>query len=320
MRRFGDVLELIHSSCRRFRTVRASGRTNERRWRLWWAGDDRFRFESPSGGARQITVRAGDVWWALGPDGEAHTNDGDPNLGIGMQPEFALLHTRSLLAASLLEIVRDQRVAGRPAVVLLARPRPGADWRWWGFWGSTDPIEVPIDLERGVALAGLRSRFDEVAFDEELPAGLFARPYAAGHRPVRSGIAQPREVSMEEARRAVDFPVLLPRVLPEGARLLRCLVDADDPPGWVGVFWAVDPGHRYAINLRQGPAVAREAAHFRSREIRREGRRLLVEEIGSDHYRSYTVLAERGSQWVEIHSELPLDAVIAIALSVEERP
>lgn len=61
-------------------------------------------------------------------------------------------------------------------------------------------------------------------------------------------------------------------------QFLRCLVDGADPPEWVGLSWAVDPGHLYTLHLRQGPVVSREVARSRGRELIRNGIRLLIEE------------------------------------------
>jgi hypothetical protein len=319
MSRLGEVLELIYSSRRRFRTARAAGRTNDTAWRLWWAGDAYFRFEDEREGGGSVNVRAGPTWWALEADGEAHTNDGDPHLRLGMAPEFGLLHTRSLLASGVLEILREDRVAGRPAVVLRATPRMGAGhWRWWGFWESTEPIEVPIDVERGVALGGPYFQVDEIAFAEDFPREVFSRPYPEDLRRVHRGIERPKEMSLEEARQSVGFPVLLPSSLPLGSRLLRCLVDPGDPPEWVGLTWAIDPGHRFALHIRQGPAVAKEATRFRGQEIAREGARILVEEVGEKPVLSHQVFVERLGAWVEVDSDLPKDVVIDIGASVKE--
>src|SRR5919106_3756134 len=182
MTSLGEVLELIHSSTRRFRTASAVGRTGDSVWRFWWAGNDHFRFERKRDGAGFVNVRAGPKWWVLDSDGQAHTNEGDPEVGLGMQPELGLLHTRSLLATAILEVVREERVVPRLAAIMRATPRPGAEhWRWWGFWNATEPMEVPIDLERGVALGGFRFGVDEIAFDEEFAPELFSRPYDDAH-------------------------------------------------------------------------------------------------------------------------------------------
>lgn len=322
MARLGDVLTLVHSSRGRFRTARVAGRTAGQAWRLWWAGDDRFRFESDREGGGHVAVRAGPVWWIAEANGEAQTNDGDPDFRLGMAPEFGLLHTRSLLASAVLEVLGEERVAGRDAVVLRATPRPGAGhWRWWGFWRSTKPIEVPIDAERGVALGGLGFQVEQVAFDEAFPPGTFSQPYPTHLPRVRRGPNQPppRELPLEEARRAVGFPVLLPGALPAGARFARCLLDSKEPPEWVGVSWAIDPGYQAALHLRQGPAVAREAAGVRAREIVGAGTRLLVEETGADPPLVRRVLAQHGGRWIEVDgTNLTLDAIVAVAVSVGE--
>jgi hypothetical protein len=315
----GDVLELIHSSAGRFRTARVVGRTGDSTWRFWWAGNDRFRFERKRDGGGFVNVRAGPVWWVLDSDGRALTNEGPPSQGLGMQPELGLLHPRSLLATAILEVLRDEGVAGRPAAIMRATPRPGAShWRWWGFWDVTEPIEIPIDLERGIVLGGFHFHIDEVAFDEEFAPELFSRPYDEGHL-VEHGHRLPREMPLEEARRATLFPAFVPRLLPEGARLLRCLVDPTEPPEWLGLSWAIDPGHRYTLHVRQGPAVTRDAERFRGEEIVEQGLRLVVEDAESQRPLR-RLFAETHAGWCEIDSALPFDTVVAIALSLEEPP
>jgi hypothetical protein len=178
-------------------------------WRFWWAGNDRFRFERVPNGSGFVNVRAGAIWWIVDSDGQAHTNDGDPNLTLGMPPEFGLLKTRSLLATALLQVVRDEPVAGRPTAILRAMPRSGAEhWRWWGFWDSSEPLEIPIDLERGVALGSPYFQVDEIGFDEKFPPALFSRPYDEDHPVQRED--RPRAMSLEEARATAPFPVLVP--------------------------------------------------------------------------------------------------------------
>lgn len=315
--RLGEVLELIHSSPRRFRTARAVGRTGDERWRFWWAGDARWRFERDCPGGVQVEVRAGPTWWTVDPGGQAHTNDGEPGLRLGMPGEFGLLHPRSLLGCAVLEVLREERVAGRAAVVLRAAPRPGTGAsRWWFFEERSEPIEVAIDLERGAALAGPWCRVEEIAFDEPLAPGLFSRPYPED-LPVHRHPVRPLEVPLEEARRRVGFPVVLPGSLPRGARLLRCSMDPGERPGWVGLSWAVDPGHRYVLHLRQGPQVAREAAGVRGREVVRGDARILVEEEGTRWRR---VLAERAGRWYELQTDLPVEVALAVAASLGEEP
>lgn len=217
MRSLGHALDLIHSSRRRFRSARVGGRTDDTAWRLWWAGDAHFRLEYGREGEGSISVRAGPVWWMLDERGEAYTNDGDTGLRLGMRPELGLLHTRSLLASAVLEVVREDRVAGRPAVVLRATPRPGGHhWRWWGFWGSTEPIEVPIDLERGVALGGPHLWIEEIAFDQEFPPEVFSRPYPEDLPGYTGGSSGPGRYRSRRHAGAWTSPSISPLRSPRG--------------------------------------------------------------------------------------------------------
>ncbi|HXF74096.1 MAG TPA: hypothetical protein VNO79_16000 [Actinomycetota bacterium] len=313
----GEVLEVIHSSPRRFRTVRAAGRTGDAPWRLWWAGDARWRFEEDHADGSNVQVRAGHTWWTVGPSGEVHTNEGDPGIRLGMPAQFGLLHTRGLLACAILRVLREERVAGRRAAVLRATPRPRVrGFRWWHLEGWPQPLDVPIDLERGVALGTPWWRVDEIAFDEDLAPEVFSRP--PEDLPVVRHPVRPLEVTLEEARRRAGFPVILPASLPHGARFLRCLLDPAEPPGWVDLTWAIDPGHLYVVRLRQGPEVARDAARARGRVVLRGDTRILVEEEEGVRWRRLFV--ERGGRWFEVESDLPTEAAVGVAASLGEGP
>ncbi|MGH2711753.1 MAG: hypothetical protein ACRDH9_11180 [Actinomycetota bacterium] len=315
-----EVLELIHSSRSRFRSVRAVGRRKECGWRMWWVDDAHWRFETDSPRGSHASVRNGPTWWTYESTGEAHTNDGEPGVGLGLDPDFALVHTRSLLAAFVLEVLGEQEVAGRRAVLLRATPRPGGgDWRWWEVLdpAKEPPSEVVIDLERGVALKNSWTEVTEIFFDEEVEPAVFSRPYPEDLRRVHRTRDEPLEMSLEEAREQVTFPVRLPSFLPEGARLLRCVVDPLDPPEWVGLSWAFDPGHRAGLHLRQGPAVDREAAMYRGVEVQRKGTRVLVPDHEESGY-FQDVVAEHDGYWVELGSDLPRDVIVDIAASVGE--
>src|SRR5918999_4749984 len=106
-----DVLEVIHSSPRRFRTARIMGRTDRSQWRLWWSDHDHYRFEAHSSDGIHVSICNGPRWWTVDPRGEAHTNEGEPEVGLGTPPEVGLLHTRSLLAAAILDVVGETKIA-----------------------------------------------------------------------------------------------------------------------------------------------------------------------------------------------------------------
>jgi hypothetical protein len=123
---------------------------------------------------------------------------------------------------------------------------------------------------------------------------------------------------MEEAHQTAPFPIVMPKVLPSGARLLKCLVEPEYPPQWVGITWAIDPGHSYTLGLRQGPAVARDAERFRGDEIVEEDLRLLIEESGPESHRSRTLLMQLGDACFELYSDLPRDTLVAVARSLKQ--
>jgi hypothetical protein len=232
-----------------------------------------------------------------------------------MQSEFRLLHTRDLLSEAILEVIREERVLGRRAAVIRAEPRSDrAHGRWWGFWKDLESIELPIDLERGVVLGGIGITLEEIAFDEDFPPDVFARPYPEGHRAKRS-LHAPLEVAMEEAMGA-PFAVRYPIRLPEGARLVKCLMDETQRPQWVGFSWAIDPGYLHHLGLRQGPAVGDDADRTHVEEIMEGTLRIKLVRTPMGPSQLNDILVGVDDAWTEIHSDLPMETLLQIARSL----
>jgi hypothetical protein len=284
---------------------------------MWWAGPKHVRTEEERDDGSLVIVQAGDHWWIREPGGKGHTNEGDPNHAVGFGPGPEFLRPRPLLGSTVLEYLREARLAGRRAAVLRARPRGDGDQGRW--WGSGDPFDVAIDLERGIVLRAHGTEIEEVAFDQDFEAAVFTSPLVPGQR-VESTASRPRELALKEALAVVGFPVLLPRFLPEGARLTRCLVAPADPPGWIGLSWTFDPGGRYRLSIRQGPEVAERAHQSIGRIVTRNGVEFHVEEYSGAGFRSENVDFELGGVWFEISSDLPLGTTLDVALSIGEGP
>jgi len=313
MTALAEVLEAIHTSHRRFRKVRAAGLVGGRPWRMWWAGPMDVRTEEERDEGVRVIVQAGDRWWIREPGGKGHTNEGDPNVRVGFGPGPELLRPRPLLGSTILQYVEEATIAGRRAAILRASPRSDGDFGRW--WGSGDPFDVAIDLERGIALRAHGIEMTEVAFDEEIAASVFSSPLSPG-QPVESTARRPREVPWEQAVALVGFPARLPRSLPDGARPTRCLVSPDDPPGWIGHSWTFDPGGRYRLSIRQGPDHAERAGRLGGRLVSRGGIEFHVEEYRGEGFRSENVAFELHGTWFEISSDLPLETILDIALSI----
>ena len=308
----GELLDLIYSSRQRFRTVRAAGSSNGAAWRLWWAGDDHFRYE----GEGSVQVQAGGNWWLVDRDGRAHTNAGDPKSHLSAPSALRILHTPSLLSEMVLEVTVEEIVVGRRAVAVRAEPRPGrSPGRWSWFWKESVPVELSIYLERGVALGGPGLSLEEIAFDEDFDAELFARPYPDEHPVIRPS-DPPLEVEIEEALGA-PFPVLFPRWLPDGARLVKCMMDRAQPPEWVAFSWAIDPGYLHHLDIRQGPAIGEDALRTYEEEFTDGRLKVKVAGRGPGRPQSNAILVGVDEVWAEIYSDLPMEDLMRIARSLE---
>jgi hypothetical protein len=229
---------------------------------------------------------------------------------LGPPPELALLHPRSLLAAAVLEVDREQHVAGREAVILPATPcAGGGHWRWWRLEAT---IEVPIDLERGVALGAPWLEVDEIAFDEELGPEVFSVLNVGDATRFRPAIEHRARSSRRKPHPSPAFPSACPSCCPKAlASSGPTWMGRRHPNGSVGRGLSI-PATGTCSNVRQGPAVAREADGRRGATVLRGGAKLHIGPTGTTN----EVLVERSGHWSELHSDLPLDLLVAVALSI----
>ena len=279
------------------------------------AGRRYVRMEREDDPGALVTVRAGGLWWTLSVEGTVWTNEGDENVVADLGRELELLDPTPLLASAILRVVGDGEVAGRGVVVMEARPRPGDGVPLW--WAFTDPFEVAIDAQRGMALRRPGMEVTDVAFDEAFPKELFAAPDRGEALRMQGPPRPPRETTLQEMRRAAPFMMLLPSARPEGARLTECLLDSPDPPGWLSLTWTIDPGGRYFLRITERPDHAADAGSPDERIVTRDGARLRVQEWGGQGWRRVNVVTERHGTLAELHSDLPAETVIGVAISLK---
>jgi hypothetical protein len=300
-----------------FHTVRAAGVVRGEPWRMWWQAPDRVRLEVDVPGGTEVRVQVRPHWWLWSPEHGARTNDGDGSL-IDLGPQVYLLDPRRLLASALLELVGEEEVAGRRAATVKVRPRwPEKPLQHPVDWVAAG--EVAVDVERGVLLRTREIEAAEMGFDEELPEGAFGLHFGEGVEPRHLGTPTIREVSLGEAVESAGFPLALPRLLPAGARLLRCVqIFADVGPSMV-LEYLVDPGGIHSLTIQQGPGLAETVSEPGWRPLRHEGIPLRVRELGPGAVPPREVLAETAAGHALVRSDLPVEIVAAVAVSLEPR-
>lgn len=159
MSELGDLLELLLTSDRRWRTFRATGREwrhtqrlltaferearkrtavmtyggraegrdpaeQDERWALWIAPQAMVRAEFAVGDETITAVLDGYRWWRWSPSDGARTNAANPQdqSSHGTGPGAALLETASILPGLSFEITGRVEFAGRSAVAVRATP------------------------------------------------------------------------------------------------------------------------------------------------------------------------------------------------------
>jgi outer membrane lipoprotein-sorting protein len=162
----GEVLQLMHRSEQRWRSLRADGREwrhaalhleafmrmverrrsgsvsvfgssskeveepeeTETTWRLWMEGRRRVRAEFAIGHGEMVTaVVDGPTWWSWSPSMGALTNEGREDSETGLGPGTALVHPAVILPAVDLEIRGRATKDGRSVYEVLALPTADED-------------------------------------------------------------------------------------------------------------------------------------------------------------------------------------------------
>ena len=287
-----------------------------------WQAARRYREEHDAEGSASILVERDASWWVWHPKWGAHTNVGDPGHLAGHGSFERLFDPAPLLGGAFLEAIGTGRRAGRPAIRLRALPRPEAPDAFFHGWGRIEePFDLWIDAERGIALNDQVAEITAVQFDVDIPEELFASPFPPDVV-VQSPFAdEARDVTLDQARAALSFPLLMPTRLPAGTRLRTAVLPPGDEPRRVYLHYVVDPGARYDIAIEQA-ASGEDAIEDRSRwrSVELQGKQVLVreEEVGSE--RRIDVAFEQGGVSILLHSNLPRDEALRVAASLEKTP
>jgi hypothetical protein len=227
----GDLLELLHTSDQRWRTVRMAGREwrhearlleafhreaarhrgavammwghgtgapkpieREDRWALWVAPEGRVRAAFSVGEEEIVAVLRGNQWWHWSPSTGGQTNAADPSEGgsHGTGPGAALVETATILPALSFEITGRAEAAGRSALAVRATP-----------------VLSERDLHGPSGLHGIGSGADEYRLLVDAERGVLLRAEALlGGEPFR--LLELNEVGFDEELPAETFTLELP--------------------------------------------------------------------------------------------------------------
>jgi hypothetical protein len=313
MVRLGQVIQAIQSSWR-IESLRMELRTPESSWR-YWQSKERRRLETYPEGAVQIT--AGDVSWRSSPDEgviEFH------NTTMSYGPPEGLVDLTGLLAANL-TVADEDRIAGRPAARLTAKPRAGlldspSRWRL-----QSPETEIWVDIERGIGLKTPNLEVVEVAFDEPFDDQLFEAPRASGEigeaeTPAQIAANEAKTLTFDEAIAESPFPLMTPTKLPAGTRLLAWKKWDSPKFKWIGAIYLVEPGPYCPIllHLSAAPAPVGPDVHWDDLEV--DG--TVVKVTHNDRFPMSLSWAriERDGVIVSLQAALPAQTLAEIAASV----
>jgi hypothetical protein len=271
--------------------------------RLWLQPPDRVREERGT----WTSVRRGDLWWTVDADGDAVTNEDDPEVGGGVGEEARwLLDPAGLMGALVLTPLGRGEVAGRPTLRARGVPRPSDDPErvvWTLGIGGADEYELDLDAERGALLrvearAGgapfLVHEVTEIAFGERFDPAVFELEPPPGERfrGVRDDFPRTmRHLPIERVAALAPFTVWTPARVPPDWELEATFAPGSERRGMAPAVFlhyaAPDASHQLMIqqspaehpgehpeydHADPGPWIATE----------RDGRRLQVREPAED--------------------------------------
>lgn len=194
-----------------------------------WREGGRVREERRSAQAIDaITIGDGELWWHWRPGQGATTNEHDPTVPRSIATDLQrILEPSTLLGTLTFEVIGDSVVAGRRSITASAHPRSAAEIpiELAELGSGADHWRFEVDAERGVLLtvaAHYKGRpfrtmtAEQIAFDEPIKPSIFVFSTPDGtvpHAPLRP--QRPKRVSITEAQRLADFPILRPSRVPD---------------------------------------------------------------------------------------------------------
>ncbi len=205
---------------------------HEERTRFWWEPPDRLREEVESDAKpARTTVIDGELWWMYMPEWGAISNvelsDEERarhvvGRGESFRPALDPSGLIGVLEIDSVEVEVDR-------LHVRARPRDDLDGSWAHFQlrlaVGADAYELVVDRERGTVLRLVAylegeeiavTEVEELAFDEDFPAGTFVFVPPPGEEVRAPETASHRDYSLAEVAEAAPFRVFTIPELPDG--------------------------------------------------------------------------------------------------------
>jgi hypothetical protein len=312
--------------------------------RIWLDGTDKLREEREDDDGFEITVRRGGKWWQRSEDADVYTGEYDDE-GMGTAADVQELSwlTDPGHAVGLLDLERSGRRqrAGRDVILVRARPLDAhrGSWLLEPFGEGADEYWFEVDAELGLILR-LEARRDglpfsvfealSIEFDQPIPEERFTLEPPPGQR-IRT---------MEEAFGQTELDIPLHRAARDAS--FRVFIPARVPRDWELTVTSMSPGEapdlpaRVLLSYRSRDATASLMVMETSsdappqsavgpgvpafEEITRDGLHLLARERTTEWPQSELALVRDGTAISMFSSQLEVDDLIALALSLVPAP
>ncbi len=202
----------------------------------WVAGPDKLRMEYKDGPAAtkgMLMVMNGNTMWTYFPKTNQYMKSdisGLKDLTQASGGDMAL-QTKKMVTQMLdtmdFKYLGTEKVAGRKAYKLLATPKPGKKPEA-GLLGGSATVWIDaqywevLGMESKIKNQGSFSfHYRSIEYNPTLPDSLFTftPPPGAKAMTEENGGPQFKTMTLAEARKAVDFPILVPTKLPDGIKL-----------------------------------------------------------------------------------------------------
>lgn len=314
---------------------------------LWVERPGRFREEQRDGDGASVVVRDGVRWWSYDDRFGARSNEGDEAPGrsrVGGELEF-LADPAGLLSLLRFEVCGRGERARRDVLRARAWPRDEltlpSSQALIPLGAGASEYELEVDAARGVLLRSAAiydsAQFrvvevDEIAFDQDLPAGTFTFASPDGQLPASDSDRShlPRHVAVYEAARLAPFQVFALSGLTDAWAVQAMFQSGRErPPAPPEVSLMYLTGEATSMIMVSQKAAAdaakpswegRAPADAVVREVERDGLTIRVLDGGPD-FGATVAWVMRADTAIEItSSDLDADALIELATRLRPAP
>lgn len=181
-------------------------------------GKNRFEYLEPAEMAGQVMVSDGKTIWSYDPKKNEVTKMDMPEINISISEQDYTQSIKELLNQTDISYQGTEKFGGRNVYIMKASPKNGSMGIRYSMWVDSEnwmPLKMEMFDKNDKLMTSIEYR--DITFNTGIPDSEFEFKIPEGAKvSTREKLAPPKKMTLEEAKKEVNFSVISPSYLPEG--------------------------------------------------------------------------------------------------------